>query len=321
MLVFLGIDDGNFDVKSTNTKTEGGYTIQKKLPPLTKEYLFYNGQYYIPDVTRFDYLEDKMSNERCLILTLFGIAKEILSIVKGTDSNSIQEQITSIDQIVLGAGLPPLQWHLREKKLKYYEKYLKKGIEFEYNGYHYSFKMVFCKLFPQAAAAIMTNAKNPIVNYPRFNVIDIGGGTMELIQFIKGQPDIANCINEQVGVNFMHQRIVTDTKRNLGKNITPLDIEAVLKKEMSVLSQEIQTYIKESTQKWTDEKIINRLIQSGCNFETVPSIFLGGGSLLLKPFIRKNPLVMNESFLRNADHANARGYEILVKKYYEDSFS
>lgn len=331
MLVFLGVDDGNFDVKSSNTETTGGYTIHKKLPALTTEYLFYNDQFYVPDETRFDYLEDKMSNERCLILTLFGIAKQILYLVEKKTSSKekqdIQAQISNIDQIVLGAGLPPLQWHLKDKKQDYYEKHMKNGIEFDYNGYHFSFKMVFCKLYPQGAAAIMTNANNPITQYPRYNAIDLGGGTMELIPFVKkapnkpAVPDIPNCINENVGVNFMHQRIITDTKRNLGKTIAPIDVETVLRKRMCVLDDETQSYIREQAKKWTDEKIINRLIQSGCNFDTVPSIFLGGGSLLLKSFIKKNPLVNNVSFLPNASHANARGYEILVRDYYQKNFS
>lgn len=318
MIFYAGIDDGNFDIKSSDTSTPDGYTVHKKLPPLTKEYLFYDGQYYIPDKNRFDYLEDKTSTDRCLILTLFGIAKQMLFVVGKKNVSSIQDEISNYDELVLGCGLPPLQWNLKDKKLKYYNKHLKKGISFIYNGYDFSFKMIYCKCFPQAAAVMMVNAKHEICKYSRFNAIDIGGGTLEMVPFDENGPDVPNCINEEVGVNFMHQHIVTSAKRDFNIKISPVDVESILRGEFTVFDKnpEFKTYINEQATKWANEQIINRLIQGGCNFDSVPSIFFGGGSLLLKKAIKKNPLVKNCHFLPNGVNANAKAYEILVKKYY-----
>lgn len=320
MLLYTGIDDGNYDIKSPHSTMPAGYTSSEILPPMVNEYLFYNGVYYVPSQKRFKYLEDKTVNERSLILVLFGIAQEIklLASKKAGQNGDVQKEISKYTEIALGVGLPPSHMMAKgaaQKKIRYLEKYMKDGIQFDYCGYHYSFKLTFCKVFPQDYAAVVVNTDDEIIkDYPKFVAVDIGGGTMDVIPFVDHIPDTAACISVPVGVLYMYQNIILDVKRTLGTSIDNKDIECVISKEKTVLSEETQKLIMADVQKWVDENIINELSQSGISFDATPTIFLGGGSKLLKTYINKNKVISNQHYLKDPAKANAKGYAALIKQ-------
>lgn len=320
MLLYTGIDDGNYDVKSPHTTMPAGYTSSETLPPMVTDYLLYEGVYYVPSQKRFKYLEDKTVNERSLILILFGIAQEIkyLATKKAGQDGDIQSEISKYSEIELGVGLPPSHMMAKgaaTKKIEYLEKYMKNGIKFVYCGYDYSFKMTSCKVFPQDYAAIVVNTDDEIIkDYPKFVAVDIGGGTMDVIPFSGHTPDTAACISVQSGILYMYQKICLDVKRTLGTSIDNADIECVIGKEKTVLSEDVQKLIISGVQKWVDENIVNELSQSGVIFETTPTVFLGGGSKLLKPFINRNKVISNQHYLKDPARANAKGYAALIKQ-------
>ena len=325
MLFFTGIDDGNYDIKSPHTTMPAGYTSSEILPPMVSEYLLYDGVYYVPNQKRFKYLEDKTVNERSLILVLFGIAQEIryMAQKRAGQDGDIQAEISKVTEIALGAGLPPSHMMAKgaaQKKIQYLEKHMKDGISFVYCGYKYSFKMVFCKIFPQDYAAIVVNTDDEIIKeYPKFVAVDIGGGTMDVIPFVDHLPDTAACISVQSGILYMYQNIILDVKRALGYTIDNKDIECVINKDKTVLPEDAKKLIMEDVQRWVDENIINELSQSNISFAGTPVVFLGGGSKLLKSHINKNKVIMNQHFLKDPARANAKGYAALIKQMYQQS--
>jgi plasmid segregation protein ParM len=325
MLFFTGIDDGNYDIKSPHTTMPAGYTSSEILPPMTSEYLFYNGVYYVPSQKRFKYLEDKTVNERSLVLVLFGIAQELrcLAIKKVGQDGNIQAEISKHTEIALGVGLPPSHMMAKgaaQKKIQYLESYMKDGIDFEYCGLKYSLKLTFCKVFPQDYAAIVVNTDDEIIkNFSKFVAVDIGGGTMDVIPFIDHAPDTASCISVQSGILYMYQNIILDCKRALGVSIDNKDIECVINKERTVLPEEVIRLIMADVQKWVDENIINELSQCNISFAATPVVFLGGGSKLLRPFINRNKVIMNQHYLKDPARANAKGYAALIKQMYQAS--
>lgn len=313
MQIFTGIDVGNHDVKSPNTSTPSGYTSHNSLPAMTDEYLYWNGRYYIPSQKRFDYKEDKTNTERCLVLTLFGIAKELMHKAQRKKAD-LQSGINKYDTIALGAGLPPQHWQHAAKTKAYYEDYLSKGIEFEYSGIRFAFRMNYCKLFPQAWAAIVTNGNNEIIgNYNKFYAIDIGGGTMDILPFLDGLPDTAHVITESAGTMFMYKEIINNVRNDFALDLDNKDVENILFNKPTILRSEIKNYVLEKTQQWTDVRIVDFLSNNGIKFATTPTIWLGGGSLLLKKYISRNTLVINETYLTNPK-LNARGYALLVEQ-------
>ena len=325
MLLYTGIDEGNYDIKSPHETMPAGYTSSEILPPMVDEYLFYNGVYYVPSQKRFKYLEDKTVNERSLILVLFGIAKELKNLAEkkvGKDGN-IQAEISKYTEIALGVGLPPSHMMAKgaaQKKIRYLEDYMENGIEFECYGLKYSFKMIFCKVFPQDYAAIVANTDDDIIkNYPKFVAVDIGGGTMDVIPFIDHMPDTASCSSVNSGILYMYQNIILDCKRALGISIENKDIECVIKKDRTVLPEKAKNLILSGVQKWVDENIINELSQGNVSFASTPVVFLGGGSKLLRPFINKNKVITNQHYLKDPARANAKGYAVLIKQMYQAS--
>lgn len=322
MIAYLGIDDGNFDTKSANTISPNGYSVHNALPPMVKDYLKYDGKYYVASKERFNYMEDKTASIRGLILSLFGIGTELISRAekKKNEDTSVQDYITNINQIVLGVGLPPLHWKKHKEKEQYYYDTMKDGITFEYCGYHFSFKLLFCSVFPQDYATIVTNAKDKwISENPVVFGADIGGGTFDIIKVENGRPIMTQCDTSNSGILWMHKQIAVTVKLEHNITIKPTDIESVLRGQKTLLPEEVQATIRNTTQAWVDEQIVGAIIQAGINVDTEVVVFLGGGSLLLKPFIMKNQTIKHKHFLseRAAVHGNAIGYEILVKQLYK----
>ena len=324
MIAYLGVDDGNFDTKSANTVSPNGYTVHNELPPMVKEYLKYDGKYYVATKERFNYMEDKTESIRGLILSLFGIGSELISRAekKKNEDCTMQDYISNIDQVVLGVGLPPLHWKKHEAKRQYYYNAMQNGISFEYMGYQFSFKLLFCSVFPQDYAAIVTNARDKwISDNPVVFGADIGGGTLDIIKVEEGRPVMTQCDTKNCGILWMYKKIAVTVKLEHNITIKPTDIENVLRGKKTLLPEEVQETIKNTTQAWVDEEIIGAIIQAGINVDTEVVVFLGGGALLLKSFIMKNNAIKHKHFLseRAAVHGNAIGYEILVKQIYKAS--
>ena len=81
-VTYLGLDIGNYDVKTVNTSTPSGFNVFTTKPYGVSEYLLYEGKYYIPSMDRFAYVQDKTKNENAFVMSLFGISKELIARAK-----------------------------------------------------------------------------------------------------------------------------------------------------------------------------------------------------------------------------------------------
>ena len=54
----------------------------------------------------------------------------------------------------------------------------------------------------------------------------------------------------------------------------------------------------------------NQLRELQVDLRSNPAVFIGGGSILLRPFLEKSPLVAKADFI-GSPNANALGYEML----------
>ena len=319
----LGVDLGNFDTKSQDTSTPNGYTVHTILPPMSKEYLYFNGKYYCPNEKRFNYMEDKTATERALILALFGISKQLIFRAKqkkAATPNEIQDKLNGMNEIILGLGLPLTHMSKAKDTKDYFEQYMKDGISFVYNDFHFHLTLVFSHVFPQNYAAIYTNCDDEVIcKYKKFWGADLGGGTIDLLQIVNGMPDVGNCITDNLGSLYMYKHIIQSIKRDFNITLTDVDIEEILRGRPNILSEsrpEVKTEIKFLVQSWVDDRIVDFMVQNGVNFETSIVIFFGGFALLLRPYLLKNKLLKNAHFLKNPVKANARGYAILVERLY-----
>ena len=316
--VNIGVDVGNHDTKTSNTSTPSGFNEFSKIPFGTDEYIKFKDIYYVPNITRFPYVKDKTINENCFILTLFGIAKEIVASLNKSQKLSreeIQNQIDKIRYVNIGVGLPPTHCATLSGKMKnYYHSRFDDGITFEYNGYVFQLKLNICEVFPQDFSAVITyNPKNEdsiLKKFKRYYAIDIGGYTVDVVPIVNGNPDVSKCASKELGVLKMYDSIIPRVEMETGTTLSAADIEAVLKKENTILDEKEIELIHECAEDWL-ENIINQLKQSGLEFATTPVVFMGGGAQLFKKYIRNNKLIKKYEFIPGA-RSNADGFKKLI---------
>lgn len=313
----IGIDVGNSDTKTQNTTTPSGYTIQETRPLLAKEYLFYNGHYYIESDERFGYVKDKTEDDECLILTLFGIAKEIIFSVKekmtaeGHKTNSaaeVQRRIDAITGISIGVGLPVGHFDHGTDSLKaYYCKKFGDSICFEFSGFHFTLTLNSCTVFPQDLLAVIKNNESHIVNdtivspngsieklHTKYYIIGIGGGTTDIIPMIKGVPDAAHCKSLEFGSTQLYDLIKNNVNRETGDDIDIVNIEDILIRNITTMISDETLEVVRATSLEYASAIISACISKGLvNFTKHPAVFIGGGSCLLENQIREVNVIKN----------------------------
>lgn len=125
-VTYLGLDIGNYDVKTVNTSTPSGFNVFTTKPYGVSEYLLYNGKYYTPSMDRFAYRKDKTKNENAFIMSLFGISKELIAraqkkydreLKRAEETSSYLPSVDSIQDVLneayslnLGVGVPPTHY-------------------------------------------------------------------------------------------------------------------------------------------------------------------------------------------------------------------
>lgn len=317
-LFLVGIDVGNYDTKSPHTTTPSGYEgpyTEKQL--LAQECLYLGGKYYVVTNERLYYMADKTQDERCLVLTLISIAKEILyRIQKETPDNAeIQERISRIDRIALGAGLPIAHYRKNDvqKLSAYYRKHMENGIDFDFNGYHFCFTLAAVQIYPQGGAAAASIGSSILNDYRTYYIFDIGGYTLDIAQFVEGKPQ-KDMHSLELGIITLYDSIIDKIYKDFDMNIDYSLIEDVLSDRPHVLPENVVEVITDMTNRHAT-KIISALRQSKIAFTSYPSIFVGGGSIVLKKYILNNSQIRKDIVHFVSDtRANAKGYTKMLRQ-------
>ena len=325
----IGIDVGNYDTKTQNTTTPSGYIMQRVEPGFSEEWLLYNDVYYIPSEERFAFSMDKTENGHALILSLFGIAKEIIHHVTSTyqfknyeenkkyynnnGDGKLQELVSRINKINLGIGLPPGHFDSLQKKTKeYYMDKFKDEVKFTYNGIRFSVKLNEIKVLPQDFMAVWKNPNSMIVKeFDKYYIVGIGGYTVDIVLVKKGRVDPQSCRSLPLGTTVMYDNIRKEALKE-GVDISADAIERALQGKKQILKEEVVTMIQDKA-KFHTENIIDSCITSGVKFSEAPVVYTGGGCLLLKKYLEENRNVIKYEFIENVN-ANAYFYSKAFKE-------
>ena len=305
----VGVDVGNYDTKTQNCTIPSGYSEYSVRPEIATNILEYGGKYYVPDISeRMPYIADKTADNRCLILTLLGIANEIIKSAEIKDKKHIQQQIDQIREIKLGVGLPPGHFSKQKEHLEeYYHQYLDGNVKFKYKKYDFCIRMVKLHVFPQDFVAIYKNESCKLAAAAkRYYIVGIGGGTVDVVPVIEGKPNANMCFSLPLGTRIMYNQIAADIQRQYGEMLDENLVEDVLKGDFSVLSDEIKDLIHKDAKKHFDN-ILNDCIQRGVKLNLYPTIFFGGGCVLLEEFINTNEMLHGPEIIRDV-RANAKAY-------------
>lgn len=297
--IVIGVDNGNANTKTVHTVFTSGLIEHDIKPPVADEYIEYNGKFYTLSSQRLTYTRDKTKTDECFILTLFAIAKEILASGK----------YKPILDICLSVDLPPQHYSLQKDKFADYFKSFGDCISFTYNDKPFIiniFDEVY--VFPQGFAAVATKASE-LKDYSRVYIIDIGGYTTDILLISNGKLDLQYCHSLEDGIITMNNKIAGRISMAHDQKIDDVHISDVLFGRKTVLSEEIQKNIKSECKVHAME-ILNKCRELGIDLKTNPAFFVGGGSLLLKPFIEDSGMVSVTEFFEDIS-ANAYGCTIL----------
>ncbi len=309
----IGVDVGNYDTKTQHCTLPSGYREYTSKPEIATKVLEYNGKFYVPEISeRKPYVKDKTENDQCLILTLLGIAEELIHHAKeNAEKGDIQEALNEYKSIKLGIGLPPGHFNsLASKTLAYYKEKLKDVVKFKYKGKYFEFKVEHIRLFPQDFVAVYKNQNCRTAKKKHYIIVGIGGITVEVVPVDEGVPDVNNCVSLELGTRVMYTKICAEVQRQTGEMLDEKLVEDVLMGEETCLSEEMIQLIFEGADNHF-ESIINGCIQQGVKLSLYPVVFYGGGCLLLEEQIEKCNKLKNPEILGDVN-ANAKAYAMCL---------
>ena len=164
-------------------------------------------------------------------------------------------------------------------------------------------------VFPQAYAAIVPNS-DLVVKTKRMFIVDIGGYTTDVLLLRYGKPDQQFCRSLENGIITMNNEIVRKVNSLHDLLIDDEHISSVLNGEETIFSPAVKEAITSATRLHANN-ILNQLRELQIDLRSNPAVFVGGGSLLLRPFIETSPLVVKAKFV-DSPAANALGYHMLA---------
>ena len=295
--MLIAIDHGNYAVKTPHFSFISGLTEHTVKPPMAEEVLEYNGKYWSLTGQRLPYMRDKTRDDRYFILSLFAIAKEL----------SAAGANTAFEQIDLAVGLPPEHYGmLRERFAQYFRRF--GTVNFAYNNRPMSIVIRNVFVYPQAYAAVVPQS-GQLLKTLRMFIVDIGGYTTDVLLLRNGKPDLQFCRSLESGVITMNNDIIGKISAQHDMRIEDEHISAVLSGQDTILPDDVKQTICGAT-KLHAQDILNQLRELQVDLRSNPAVFIGGGSLLLRPFLEASPLVAKADFVESPN-ANALGYEML----------
>ena len=298
--MLIAIDHGNKQIKTTHKTFSSGLCESDTRPPFGENVLCYNGKYYTLSDQRIPYMRDKTKDERFFVLTLFAIAFELRE--HGYTADEIAD-------IQLSVGLPLAHYGTQYER---FEKYFlgRDIIDFQMDGKPYSIFISKAVCFPQAyAAAIPVFQK--LRQYPKATIIDIGGFTADYLIMKNGEPDLAACDSLENGVITLYNRIKAKINADLDMLLDESDIDAVLKEQQTEYDDTVIRIISEQAQAFIDD-LFGKLRERMIDLRSGKTVFVGGGSILLKKQIENSEKVGSAIFVESIS-ANSRGYELLYQ--------
>ena len=300
----IAIDTGNSAIKTLNNTFPAGLADAHGI---ADEVVEYKGRQYAISSRRIPYMRDKTGTEDYIRLALFAIARELLHGKTGT--------VQLNEDITLAVGLPPAHFRTGRSAFEDYFK-SRSPLDFKYNGCRLTIRVDRVLCFPQAYAAAMTHASE-LMGHDRSFIIDIGGMTIDTLLMRKEPPkklvpDMSYTNSLDGGVNRLCNDIAAALSAEMGVHAEQDQIEAVLRGKSTLFDNAAKNLIRDMAARFT-ARLLNDLRERDIDLRTTASVFIGGGSLLLRQHIEGSDMVKAPLFIENTN-ANAQGYQMLAEK-------
>ena len=257
--------------------------------------LVYEGRFYSVGSSRLNVQMDKTVNQDAFILSLPAIANAIDKV--GVEGKA---------DVILGIGLPIVNYGTLKKKFREY--FIRQDVRFTYNKKDYHINIVDSRVYPQGYASLITvfNSYKGVL----CKVIDIGGFMVDIFKVENGIINTASCFSLPDGIITLIAKIQQELLK-LNIRLTESQIQdMVIGREPVIFDADVKKIIENMTKEYV-ENILSKIEEYGFEFRN-PSIFTGGGSMMLQNYIQKANKVKYADFLDQ--FANARGYKILLQQ-------
>lgn len=300
----VAVDHGNRNMKTCNHIFTTGLTEMDKKPARGEWYLKFQDKYYMLSERRIPYQRDKTADQRFFVLTVFAILKELEC--KG------EIQPDDVIQVELAIGLPPK--HYKELYDKYENYFKSNGTVFpvEYCGKEYHLCIKEVRAFVQDLAAMMTKMDKLSVA-PKTVGIDIGGFTTDYLLLRRGKPDMDFCDSLEKGIITMCNEIISKVNSEYDLLLEEVDVESIINGKTEFYAGYIVQAVEGMVQDYVTD-LMNSIRERGIDTKSTYTVFIGGGSVLLKRFLQKSERLEQYLFLDDL-RANAKGYDLLYRMY------
>lgn len=276
----MSIDTGNKMMKTNHFIFHSGIKRkeQKILPG--EEGIFFKGINYLESNQRISYLEDKTIDDRYYILTLLGVAKELEK--EGIETGIHEGGIIPIQLLV---GLPPGDYGKQIRKFREYFWRQGKTVYFSYKGKPYRIRYESVNVYMQGYSAYILVANQLYLQeQPKVLLIDIGGFTVDYLLVRYGVVDRTRIDSLPEGIIMLYKRIMVGIRQRFNLYLEETDIDNILFKRKIPYSELVIRRTFEIAAEYMSD-LLGSFLEFGIDFRTTVTVFVGGGTVLLKDII------------------------------------
>ena len=331
MDIIIAVDTGNWAVKSASQKmntsvstpqvgipfTPGLTRHGQKVPPLSTGALTFEGLHYsISSSQRLPIRRDKTHDEDYRLLTLGAIAMEIRNAFPQQDSYGSKDAPVTV---ALALGLPVAHLSLSAQdgellrsKYKDFFGFSGKILDFTFEDKNYTIRIEDVGVFPQSVAAVVAypNIYSSLRRSLRSYIVDIGGGTTNIIPIINGKPQNPGMTIEEGGSLELYRQCMRRTLEEHGVQLDEMMCDGILRGVQTAPVRMFDTL--NSCAEDFVRQLIYKMRGNGIDLTMSGLCFVGGTSLLLQQYIENEIGRDDISFIDDVS-ANAKGYLMLER--------
>ncbi len=303
MRIIIGIDHGYYAIKTAHTCFPTGLVAYDYEPYTLQNVLQYAGKYYVCGTGRQTLMKDKAANDNYYLLTMAAVAQEMKYRKMGNRA-----------EVVLAAGLLLAGFGREKKNFREYLFRREQPLRFLFESEAYEILVRDVKLFPQGYSALALYPEH-LTGELSVLLADIGGWTVDFMRLDNAVPNASTCRSLELGVIRCIDEIMEQVRRNTGLSVLDMQVERVLNGSPCSLGREAKEIIQHHGRLYT-ERILSAIAEAGFDLKAVPSVFVGGGSIIVKRHVTPQDGLCRGIFLTDV-HANAAGYERIVEQMAE----
>ncbi len=290
--IIIGLDHGYGNMKTAHRVFRTGVECFAEEPIVSMNYIKYKDKYYVIGENHLIYQGNKTDSQDFFILTLAGLAEEL-------KFRGLHEA-----KVILAVGLP-LAW--AKSQAADFKKYLMQEQELYFSFRKETYRVHLCgvEVFPQGFAAVCSAGTMKGFNM----IVDIGNGTMNVMQIVDGRPLEKSLVTDKFGVSICMKEIQKELSKSAGESIPEIMIEPMLINGLQGRTDSVAKTVSQIAEQYAGD-ILKRLTDYGYKDNLVHLYVIGGGGCLFRHY---SDIASKENVTFIEDIcANVKGYEYLA---------